>query len=312
MQLRSTAGDLDEASFLSEFAYADDLAFTSLSLARGQDQLHSFQRVAEQCNLHLNPKKGKSEVHTTSSDNIIVYELHGSPLATVSTYKYLGTRPMNSVQAFAERKRLAWAVIKRFDTLWFCSRITRDTKRYFFQVFVMPTLMYGSALWPCTRAFARELDSAVSRMLKYTLGPCNNMQLAYLNGSIPLPSSSMDYNRIMLLGHALRHDQLVGDIIYASGPLAHSLGRHLTLEKWYRTHIPFDVDAWWETSKNRDLWRSMARSIAFQTEDLQYSRYFKTCHDRWASRSSTIQCLNHLSGWTDHIRSTDFRFREYF
>ena len=53
---------VDDDRFLCEMAFADDLAFMTVTAAAAEKQLHAFERIALQCGLKINAAKGKTEV----------------------------------------------------------------------------------------------------------------------------------------------------------------------------------------------------------------------------------------------------------
>jgi len=303
MQLRSR--QVYTSDFITDLAYADDLVLITFTGRAAERQLRAFQTVAEQCGLFINVKKGKTEVYSPTFVPQ-VRDLHNVKITSVKKYKYLGATPMAPLKSYLHRKSLAWAMIHKFDSLWFSPVVQPWVKLKYFETFVTPTFLYTIESWPSTISFFKTLDGAMAEMLRYCLRPkADSLQEKYLNGSLPLASSSLVYARLRLVGHCLRHDGALSKLLDCSGTLAYKSPKRLTLEKWLRRTIHAEVDEWLEMADNRDSWRSMARRIAADHEQQQYERYYKLCHNRWAQRTDRVHALYHLT----HYHSTLFSCR---
>jgi len=290
-------GKIEDDEFFTDLGYADDLVFVSLTTEKARTMMLSFQHVAEQCGLFLNPKKDKSEVYSLEPGAVVV-EKGGATLETVTKYKYLGAFPMDPTASIMQRKGLAWAVIHKFDQLWLSKIVTNATKVRFFNVFVKPTFFYGSESWPCSAPWNDTLNSYYSSMVRYCLNHNSDSRLiTHGCGCIPLGSSVALAYRLRLGGHCLRHEGMLPELLHCSGPLEFRRPRNTTLEKQLRDTIPYDLDDWQEKAEHRVTWERMVQQVVGKHENEQWNTYYKTCHNRWAYRSAAIETTYQVAQW---------------
>ena len=183
---------IDPSDFITELAYADDMAILSPSPAGAETQLRNVQAWSERCGLFLNCKKGKTEVfHVTPGQQRDIHDMHGELVSLTTTYKYLGGRPMHPAEAFQERKQLTWGAIHKFDALWRAPGIAQATKVRLFETLITPIFTYASAVWPATAVWTAKIDGVYSTMLRYATNYRSDSKLRnYRFGNIPLASSN--------------------------------------------------------------------------------------------------------------------------
>jgi hypothetical protein len=72
----------------------------------------------------------------------------------------------------------------------------------------------------------------------------------------------------------------------------------MTLEKSLRGLLRrYDPTEWTSLAGNRPQWRSMVNEIVADHEDLAYSKYYRTCHNRWAGRAETLGLMYRVAQW---------------
>jgi hypothetical protein len=276
MQLRRRK--FDRGKFLTELAYADDLAFVSLSVASNSTQLQAFERIANVCGLYVNTAKGKTEVVNIGVSG----DVHSltSKIGQVSNYLYLGTNPVDSEDLFNRRKGLAWAAIRKNDNLWHCNLVRKSTKRAFFTSLVECIFTYGGVCWPTTVRWRNRIDSTFLRMLKYCVRTSLDEYELFDAGATAHLSSRIAHRRITTVGHALRHNQALADVLMSTLPLPHK-GRTRTLEKQLAIDIPYPREDWPLLAADRAWWRSNAARVAQDNENRILLRLLKAKQRRW-------------------------------
>ena len=73
----------------------------------------------------------------------------------------------------------------------------------------MPILLYGSEAWTLTRAQEKSLDGTYTKMLRLVLGVSWRDKII-LYGNLPKLSDKIRSRRLMLVGHCMRHPELLG------------------------------------------------------------------------------------------------------
>ena len=85
----------------------------------------------------------------------------------------------------------------------------------------------------------------------------------------------------MTVGHAMRHDQVLGRVLLSKYALPRE-GRELTLEKQLeRDFEEPDRDCWPEMVRDRVAWRQRAREVAALNEERIYEKLLKGKRRRW-------------------------------
>jgi hypothetical protein len=274
---------------LSDLDFADDLVVPTYSIPNAQHQLHGIQRVARQCGLELNVGKGKTEYmffRGADDDELPppMVDLGGKTVQCVQSYGYLGLQPANVLAAFNKRKGLAWVAIVKLGQLW-THHIPSDIKLSLFKTLVESVLVYGCQAWPDTAVWRRRIDSTYDMMIRHCLGPAFNKLALHQNGKIPLLSSLVAQRRFNTIGHALRRDQALTQLLtHDPSRIGRSLGVERVIKrdihKFCLQHgLHTDRDQWVDAAHHHSAWRRWAREMAAANEDSVYAR-LQLHHDR--------------------------------
>ena len=283
MRLRTGTKSRPEtaARYLSEMAFADDLAFVTLTTAASEKQLHAFETVALACGLKINTSKGKTEVVLVNVTGEVRSLVTPAVVTCVEKYTYLGTDPFDSEGQFRQRKGKAWGAIKKLDTFWSSKSVDGGVKRQLFQSIVESVFTYGAVCWPTTVYWRDRIDRAYTSMLRYCLKTGEEEYDLYIQGGTAHLSSRIAYTRLMTVGHALRHGQSLGRVLMSTFPLPR-VGRKLTLEKQIEKDVGEpDRKYWTEMAADRGAWRQRAREIASDNEERIYGRLLNGKRRRW-------------------------------
>ena len=272
---------VDDDRFLCEMAFADDLAFMTVTAAAAEKQLHAFERIALQCGLKINAAKGKTEVVMVNVVGSIRSLVTDAVIQCVEKYTYLGTDPFDTEGQFHQRKGKAWGAIKKLDTFWANKGIGVRVKSQLFQTIVETVFTYGAVCWPTCVLWRDKIDRAYTAMLRYCLKTGEEEYDLYDQGALAHLSSKITYHRLMTVGHAMRHDQVLGRVLLSKYALPRE-GRELTLEKQLeRDFEEPDRDCWPEMVRDRVAWRQRAREVAALNEERIYEKLLKGKRRRW-------------------------------
>ena len=165
---------------VDNLAYADDVALLANSISDAQALLTSFEQAALTWGLHLNTKKGKTEVLVIANkdlrDKLPPPRLTctAGDVQETDSYKYLGwhisNSPMNGWQQdFKKRTQHAWSVLHKHDRIW-RSQAPRHIKQRLFQALIMPVLTYAAMTYPLTQTVLLKLQVATNKLLRSALG----------------------------------------------------------------------------------------------------------------------------------------------
>ena len=86
-------------------AFADDLAFVTLTTAASEKQLHAFETVALACGLKINTSKGKTEVVLVNVTGEVRSLVTPAVVTCVAKYTYLGIACSSRILSFLEMPR---------------------------------------------------------------------------------------------------------------------------------------------------------------------------------------------------------------
>ena len=209
----------------------------------------------------------------------------GNTVAEVEDYKYLGTNAKDHDAMISKRISFAWQTVKKFRSVW-RSEALFETKKRLFDTFVLSSLTYGTEL--ITGPLVVRLDTAYYKLLRYAFGGNDTWEI-FRNGQIPQLSSAIQQRRLQLVGHSLRHNDMLGRII-RSDIMKTTDGRRTTLCKVLRDQLgpPRDEELskpiyqFWKPAPNdRPAWRAKAKEVAEEHEDKIYEKLETNRMKRW-------------------------------
>eukprot|EP00759_Apiculatamorpha_spiralis_P049216 PhF_6_TR44202/c2_g1_i5/m.67838 len=219
---------------LTDLAYADDVVLTSHTPEGLQALFSTFEREALKVGLRVNMGKGKTERFVIGDDPGSVVDAKGTPIPTVTTYKYLGQHTLCFETEFSKRRACAWAAVRTFTPVWQSDAPT-EAKRRLFSALVDPIFTYAMHTWPMTVERSRNIDGSYGRLLRFALGlppACISRHLVHtesLYGNQPFVSSVIAERRVKFVGHVLRAYE------HPTTPTLHPLAEVIGYDT---THLP--------------------------------------------------------------------------
>eukprot|EP00760_Papus_ankaliazontas_P037346 PhM_4_TR8460/c3_g1_i2/m.47252 len=164
---------------VAALAYADDVVLTCPSVEQAQRQLCLFEDAALLWGLHLNTKKGKTEllIATTRSrrDSAPDFlQCRAGVVGRTHSYRYLGwlvtdRGAQDWKEDFAHRTRLAWATLHTNERLW-RSPASARTKTRLFNALVVPVLTYAFWAYPISADCILHVHVTANKLLRHALG----------------------------------------------------------------------------------------------------------------------------------------------
>ena len=276
--------DTDTQRFLTDMSFADDICLISPTCAQAERQLQRLQEMARSVGLEMNFKAGKTEYVCVRCDPKPISSIDGTLLVVNKTYTYLGTMPFDVEAAFKSRVKKAWFAVHKLDAIWKCPSVPVDMKCRFLVIFVQTVFSYGGVCWPRTQEWTRRVDMAFTRMLRYVLhGYDSDIPQLYNHGGTAHLSSALLFARLQLVGHAIRHGEILGIVLTNIPALAPPGSRRHTIISDTTSLLPLpmaDIDIF---ANNRNEWYDWARTTAFQHEEGIYRRYWQARRRRWSS-----------------------------
>jgi exonuclease III len=193
---------------ISVLGYADDLALVSSSAAGAQAMLNSLVTTARRVGLRLNA--AKTEVLCVPRPQVdILYDDH--PLASCTTFVYLGGRVPDCSGDFLRRKRLAWSALGRLRAVFASTSLPDGLRARLFSATVETVLLYNAVTWTVTQTLETELDAAHSHLLRAAFNVhwperVRNAEL-YRRASLRPPSIRLREERRRLAGDIIRTEE---------------------------------------------------------------------------------------------------------
>jgi len=269
--------------FLTEMGFADDICLTCTKTSHAQQQLHLIQAKAREVGLEINVGPGKTEyIIVGNAVDSSICDIDGRTIEQVSVYKYLGTHPFDPQLCFEQRRRSAWIAIKKLEYVW-KAVADRTVKLHFFQSLVSIVFTYGGVTW--SSKMRDIVDTTYTKMLRHCLRDWySDTWTLYDHGHIPHLSSILASKRVALVGHALRHEQLLGKVIQSTNlKRALKKGPTLTVLRQLQRDIPYEIEDWHLYAEDRQLWNKLSRDAGARREEQIYRRLAKARYHRWTS-----------------------------
>ena len=279
------------SSWLTETAFADDVALLGMSVRIAEEMVAHLEAAAGDVGLRVS--SGKSKFLVTPQPppppapvagggaaaaavprqrpppqpppSAVPATLSSSwgPIGRVANFCYLGSMIASSASDLTARQAQAWRACDRLWKVW-KSPLADDLKRRLFRVTVLPVLLYGCETWVLTRAKLQSLDGCVTRMLRKALRVPwgRHVTNVSLYGSLPRASAIQLERQLRYLGHARR---------FAASPVAAALqlqpdltlprrrGAHSTLTLWraLTEQLGFGREHALHVMNDRDEWRKL-------------------------------------------------------
>ena len=140
---------------------------------------------------------------------------NGNSLKLVDKFTYLGSSVSSAETDIDTRLAKAWAANDRLSVIW-KSDLTDKMKRSFFQVAVVPILLYRCTTWTLTKRMEKMLDGNYTRMLRAALSKYwrQHPTKQQLYGHTPPIRKTIKIRRTRHAGHCWRgRDELISDVI---------------------------------------------------------------------------------------------------
>ena len=199
---------------LPALAYADDVVLMANTREDAQLLLKAFEDAALLYGLHLNTKKGKTEIMlfgtNSLADSDVEVTCSKGKVCRTHKYKYLGfwltdagcdassplprsrKKKKNKNQAeedgdvaecaafgwkadFKERKRQAWGLIQKYRRVW-DSGASLYAKKRLFHALIVPIFLYSSLAYPATVFVQTLLHVELNKLLRHALRTKINWQ----------------------------------------------------------------------------------------------------------------------------------------
>ena len=127
------------AQIITDVDYAVDIAYMVNTPTQAESLLYSLQRAAGGIGLDVNAKKTEYMCFNQTGD---ISTLKVGPLKLVDKFTYLGSSVSSTEKDINMRLAKSWTAIDRLSVIW-KSDLTDKIKLSFFQVAVVPILLYG-------------------------------------------------------------------------------------------------------------------------------------------------------------------------
>jgi hypothetical protein len=143
--------------------------------------------------------------------------------------------------------------------VWDCPGVAAATKRLLINSLVLSIFSYGCVTLPLTQQWHQAVDHAYGGILRYALRAPRHHHITFDNGNTPHVSSQLVERRIVIVGHALRHGQVLMKLL---GATVHFTARKLTVVKGVEKCIGIHHKEWDLHAQDRSSWNAMARKAA--------------------------------------------------
>jgi hypothetical protein len=154
---------------LNYLAYADDIMLCSNSLTKLQSMLNKLCLECRKIGLEINASKTK----WISSSEARALLLNGQQIEQVSNFIYLGqkfTFPTDHNGEIGRRIRSGWASFNKVYPLLTNKKVPMQIKRRYFNLCIVPAILYGCATWALTKKTEKRLAVCQRSMERRMLG----------------------------------------------------------------------------------------------------------------------------------------------
>ncbi|XP_073821545.1 uncharacterized protein [Musca autumnalis] len=150
---------------LSDLDYADDICFTSHSIAGPRAKLEQLLQNAKTIGLKINMKKTKLMRLKTQNTSPLTVMVDSTPTVVddVDSFCYLGSiitkdgGADTDVQSRINKARIAFHNMRK---IWSSRNISRSTKLRLFNTSIKPILLYGCETWKVTKTINQALQDS--------------------------------------------------------------------------------------------------------------------------------------------------------
>lgn len=251
--------------FLSNLAFADDIALLCSSFNDAQTILSAIVNTALTIGLKMNLSKTEYLLVGTWPTPLPNITINNVAINRVYDYKYLGSYIMNSTKDFVVRKALAWSAIIKLNSIWKSCVFTRRYKLNIFYATVESVLLYGAETWTMTKTLSKSLDGCYTRLLRYALNipwQSHTTNIILYSNDVQYISDKLRTRRLKFAGHCYRTSQHtpqpISDILFLDFP-QHKYYRGQSNTLTYPELLTRDTNRTTNELKidmlNRDEWR---------------------------------------------------------
>jgi endonuclease/exonuclease/phosphatase family metal-dependent hydrolase len=261
-------------------AYADDVVLLANSQEDAQALLTAFETAANKLGLHLNTKKGKTEVlivaHETVRPHLPPLNLtcKAGTVGYTPSYRYLGWHVSDSLknawrQDLDKRVGHAWGVLKKYTRIW-RSNAPQHVKLRLAQALILPVLTYAATTYPLTQTVLLFLHVATNKLLRaaidtriYWDDTPNHKHTEELYAHFPFTPVELVRAVLRQWGHWRRQAELQElphpVVVAVLSDWKHQKkrpGRMHTPSSWLEKAAGLDKQTLFELPLDRDRWRA--------------------------------------------------------
>ena len=254
------------ASYLTDLAFADDIALLSDNTEDGQLLLNSVEHFALSVGLRINRKKTEYMLvglKEPRPDNQL--SISEGKIEKAEDFKYLGGWVKSSEKDVNVRIALAFDAINKLKNVW-TSSCSAEVKMKIFKTIVQSILLYNSETWTLTKKLASRLDGCYTRLIRRVKNIKYDQHITNetLYQDIPKISCTIRKRRLQFLGHCIRSNQPVSQLAVweADGPMRVGQGNRLTYIKQIKRDLPqLDLKDIVAMAANRNTWKELVTNL---------------------------------------------------
>jgi len=160
-----------QPQFITDFGYADGIAFLAKSVEEAQDFLSRVEASALKVGLRINRAKTEYILAGKWSENDLKNKLSVNTytIARVDDFKYLGSWILSPDKDFEVRRGLAWDAAKKMTRVWKSQYSSSNFKYRLFRATIESILLYGSEAWIMSPTFLKKFEGSYSALLRFAL-----------------------------------------------------------------------------------------------------------------------------------------------
>jgi len=156
------------AKYVTDLAYADDIATITTDAAQAQQMLRAIEREALPVGLKINRGKTEAMCFPAAATPVDKISMAAGEIEWVQDFKYLGSHIQSSVKDMLARIPLAWKAATALRRLW-KSALSDYIKGRMFNTLIVTILFYGSETWVLNKTTRRRFFNAYNTLLRYCL-----------------------------------------------------------------------------------------------------------------------------------------------